>query len=705
MAVPAFADRLSSDKIPHGVTVAGIDVGGLTQAQALTRLDQRIGAPSRRPVSVTLGSRKRTLSAKRAGVTVDLKSAVDKAVLEGRKGNFFTRGWRHVTGGKIHADEPVNVTVDRKAVHAYVTKLSAQVMRAPVDATVSLDVKSVGVTEGKNGRKLSGAKALERRLTRAFTVAGAPRALNAKVVPVQPKVTTDDIWKTNPVVLTVSKSDHEVRVFDKGKLVKTYRVAVGDPTYPTPEGAFKIQGMQEKPDVERAEAELGGRAGRQGDPVRGPAQPDRGALDRLQRRGWLPRHEGARLAWALRLARLHPHEPVGRHRPLPARPRGRDGHRRRLAGARSHRAHLARKSVYSNRYECRSNACMAGSASWLFPDGVDRERLLDMDRRLRPVRRASFGVIAVALLLSGPWLGWWTLLPLAIAAVVFRIADTRIDRTTHPERPVFAAWTASQVIIAISVALTGGAIEPTMAWFAIPLITLGARFSERGIAIGVGITIALILAVAFGVDAGAVIDNPPLVISPIAMVIAIAMMQTVVMRSDVDTRREAVIDPLTGMLNRKALQVRVTELQQQSAVTGAPVGVVVADLDHFKTVNDRFGHAEGDAVLKDVAYALRKALRAFDLVYRIGGEEFLVLLPGADLTATADIAEGLRAAVCERPLGSGQNITVSLGISASIDGDWDYDELFRAADEALYRAKAAGRDCVCGGASSESVSA
>ena len=130
--------------------------------------------------------------------------------------------------------------------------------------------------------------------------------------------------------------------------------------------------------------------------------------------------------------------------------------------------------------------------------------------------------------------------------------------------------------------------------------------------------------------------------------------------------------------------------------SGAPVGVVVADLDHFKAVNDRFGHAEGDAVLKDVAYALRKALRAFDLVYRIGGEEFLVLLPGADTTATTDIAEGLRAAVCERPLGNGQNITVSLGIAASSDGNWDYEELFRQADEALYRAKAAGRNCVCG---------
>ena len=92
------------------------------------------------------------------------------------------------------------------------------------------------------------------------------------------------------------------------------------------------------------------------------------------------------------------------------------------------------------------------------------------------------------------------------------------------------------------------------------------------------------------------------------------MMQSVVMRSDVDVRAEAVIDPLTGMLNRKALHVRVEELRQQSAITGEPVGLIVADLDHFKAINDTYGHAAGDAVLKDVAYALRKSLRAFDLV-------------------------------------------------------------------------------------------
>ena len=109
-----------------------------------------------------------------------------------------------------------------------------------------------------------------------------------------------------------------------------------------------------------------------------------------------------------------------------------------------------------------------------------------------------------------------------------------------------------------------------MSWFALPLVTLGARFSERGMAVGVAITIALMFAVGFGVDAAAIIDDPTKLMMPVALVIALAMMQSVIMRSDVDVRAEAVIDPLTGMLNRKALHVRVEELRQQSAITASP---------------------------------------------------------------------------------------------------------------------------------------
>ena len=321
--------------------------------------------------------------------------------------------------------------------------------------------------------------------------------------------------------------------------------------------------------------------------------------------------------------------------------------------------------------------------------------MVDMDRRVRPVRKAGFAVLAAALVASGPWIGWWTVAPLALAAVMFRIAERRIDQARRPEIGLFAAWTGSQTMIAVSIALTGGPKAAAMSWFAIPLITLGARFSERGIALGVAITIGMIVGVSFGVDAAAVIDNPPLLIGPVAMVIAVALLQTVLMRSDVETRANAVIDPLTGMLNRQALAPRVAELTQQSRVANEPIGLIVCDIDHFKSVNDTYGHAAGDAVLTDVAYTLRKGLRAFDLIYRIGGEEFLVLLPGADLPRSLEVAEDLRSSVESSPAGDGHPVTMSFGVSASPAGTpFDYDAMFAAADAALYAAKDEGRNCV-----------
>jgi diguanylate cyclase (GGDEF)-like protein len=226
----------------------------------------------------------------------------------------------------------------------------------------------------------------------------------------------------------------------------------------------------------------------------------------------------------------------------------------------------------------------------------------------------------------------------------------------------------------------------------------------------VAFALVLLLAVAFGVNAGAVADDPTLVIAPVTAVIAIAMLSTALMRSDFEHRSEAVIDQLTGMLNRNALATRAAELSQQSEVSGEPVGLIVGDLDHFKEINDSRGHAIGDAVLTDVAYVLRKRLRAFDLAYRMGGEEFLVLLPGADLEQTAEMAEQLRAGVAADTVGGGERVTMSFGVSASQHGSrFNYDEVFAEADSGLYEAKRNGRNRVCasmfevGGPQSSSV--
>ena len=122
---------------------------------------------------------------------------------------------------------------------------------------------------------------------------------------------------------------------------------------------------------------------------------------------------------------------------------------------------------------------------------------------------------------------------------------------------MFAAWVGSGCVIAGAVALSGGPAVPTLSWLAIPIITLSSRFSMRGVVAGVAINIVLVLMVAFGVDAHSVIDNPTLVIAPMALILCVAVLSTPLMRSDIQHRSDAVVDQLTGMLNRKALDTRV----------------------------------------------------------------------------------------------------------------------------------------------------
>jgi diguanylate cyclase (GGDEF)-like protein len=147
------------------------------------------------------------------------------------------------------------------------------------------------------------------------------------------------------------------------------------------------------------------------------------------------------------------------------------------------------------------------------------------------------------------------------------------------------------------------------------------------------------------------------------------------------------------MLNRNALLTRVGELRQQASILREPVALIVGDLDNFKAINDGHGHAAGDAVLKDVAYRIRKTLRAFDLAYRLGGEEFLIVLPGGDREQAAAVAETLRRAIADIPV-AGLLVTISFGVSASAPGEFEYDAVFAEADLALYRSKQEGRNRV-----------
>jgi diguanylate cyclase (GGDEF)-like protein len=331
--------------------------------------------------------------------------------------------------------------------------------------------------------------------------------------------------------------------------------------------------------------------------------------------------------------------------------------------------------------------------SWLCPEPADRVRAVDMEERLQPFRKLSFVALAAALLLCGPWLGWWTLIPLGVAMVGFAIVDQQLASAPQPELTIASAWLLSELVIACSIALTGGPQSPALAWLVIPLVTLPARFNSRAVTVGVAVVSGLLLLVTFGVDAAYIVDHPESIVMPVALLVAVALLSSALMKSDLEHRSSSVIDPLTGMLNRNALQTRIAELSQQAAILREPVALIVGDLDHFKAINDGHGHAAGDAVLKDVAYRMRKSLRAYDLAYRLGGEEFLVVLPGAGTEQAAEVAEALRRAIGDEPI-AGLLVTISFGVSASAPGEFQYDDVFGEADLALYRSKQEGRNRV-----------
>lgn len=157
--------------------------------------------------------------------------------------------------------------------------------------------------------------------------------------------------------------------------------------------------------------------------------------------------------------------------------------------------------------------------------------------------------------------------------------------------------------------------------------------------------------------------------------------------------RMADTDALTGVASRRKAMAELDDALAEAEATGAPLALAIFDIDHFKAVNDRFGHAAGDAVLRRVARAARQAVRPTDLVGRLGGEEFVVLLPGMGEARALELAETLRRAIAASADGieAGPPVTASIGVALKVPGG-SAASLLGEADRALYRAKAAGRN-------------
>lgn len=238
-AVAAYAyDSSREDQLAEGVTVAGVDVGGLDADEARAKVKRELTGVLDRPIVVRRGDQRFTLSAQDAGVEADVGGMIDEALAESRAGSFVSRVARDLTGGTENVQVPARVTYSERAVNGLVKRVSTRLNQPARDATV--DFPSLEEVDERPGVKVKTA-ALTQRIEQALAVPGVDRTVRPPVTVVQPKVTKADLVKEYPTVLVADRNNFHLLLYKDLKLAKTYTVAVGALGFDTPAGLYHIQ--------------------------------------------------------------------------------------------------------------------------------------------------------------------------------------------------------------------------------------------------------------------------------------------------------------------------------------------------------------------------------------------------------------------------------------------------------------------------------
>jgi lipoprotein-anchoring transpeptidase ErfK/SrfK len=238
-AVAAYAyDSSRDDVIAEGVTVAGVEVGGMRVAQARRLIGTELRQPLERPISVMHAGKRFSLSAHDAGVRADVTGMVDEALAQSRDGNIVSRVARDLTGGEEHAQVPARVTYDDQAIDALVQRVERNLNRKARDAEV--DFPSLAKVKERNGVAVQRAL-LRQRLAQALTVPGVRRRVKAPVRITRPKVTQKQLAHKYPIMLVADRNHFRLRLYKQLQLVKEYTVAVGAIGFDTPAGLYHIQ--------------------------------------------------------------------------------------------------------------------------------------------------------------------------------------------------------------------------------------------------------------------------------------------------------------------------------------------------------------------------------------------------------------------------------------------------------------------------------
>jgi lipoprotein-anchoring transpeptidase ErfK/SrfK len=247
LAGGAFAyDSSRDDLISKGVTVGGVPLGGLRADAAREKLDRLLVAKLERPVRVAVAGRRFRLTQARARLTVDVDGMVAAAVDRSREGGIPSRVWRGLTGKRVAEDLPAEVSYSSLEVRRFVRRVKRAVDRPARNADVKFATASLPAIPSRTGLRVDGRR-LRRAVTGALGALGEGRTVRGKVKVVRPEVTTGELSKKYPYVVTIDRPAFRLRFFKDLKLAKTYKIAVGQVGYDTPSGIYHIQNKAVNP--------------------------------------------------------------------------------------------------------------------------------------------------------------------------------------------------------------------------------------------------------------------------------------------------------------------------------------------------------------------------------------------------------------------------------------------------------------------------
>ncbi len=233
---------------------------------------------------------------------------------------------------------------------------------------------------------------------------------------------------------------------------------------------------------------------------------------------------------------------------------------------------------------------MDPNGTWLCPTEGDRARMLEAGDRVRVARTIAAAAIGVALLMTAPRVGWWTLALLGVGALELLSLDRRMARSAKPEWLAARASLVMLVLLGVGVALDDGVYSVGLTWMIIPVALSATRFRWQVVLVGAIITVAAMLLATVPFDPQAAVDDPMPLLGAVVLLVCVTAIVLALAGGELTQRSRAILDPLTGLLNRTALDARVEELEQQAHLTGAGVALILCDIDHIKHVNDTHGH-------------------------------------------------------------------------------------------------------------------